>query len=80
MHHHLLATGRYLTSLPRSVVHFAPHMRLKDLPVRWPAQIREVAIVTLHGCALSPVARTFVEELRVAALALTRSRRRKPPY
>src|SRR4051794_16782054 len=76
MHHHLLATGRYLTSLPRSVVHFAQHMRLKALPVQWPAQAREVAIVTLRGRALSPVAQTFVEELRVKAVALTRARRR----
>lgn len=73
IHHHLLATGRYLTSLPRSVVHFAQHMHLKALPVHWPAQTREVAIVTLRGRALSPVAQAFVEELRVAALALTRT-------
>lgn len=72
MHHHLLATGRYLTSLPRSVVLFAKHMSLKALPVEWPAPAREVAIVTLRGRTLSPVAQTFVEELRVTALALMR--------
>jgi hypothetical protein len=48
-------------------------MQLKALPVQWPAQTREVAIVTLRGRKLGPVAQAFVEELRVAALGLTRT-------
>lgn len=70
MHHHLLASGRYVTSLPRSLLLFAHHMQLKALPVEWPAKPREVAIVTLRGRALSAVARAFVEQLRVAARAM----------
>jgi DNA-binding transcriptional LysR family regulator len=78
MHQHLLATGRYLTSLPRSMVYFGRHMHLKALPVQWPAQTREVAIVTLRGRALSPVAQSLVDELRIAARALPPVRRVLP--
>jgi DNA-binding transcriptional LysR family regulator len=70
MHHHLLASGRYLTSLPRSLLQFGSHLQLKALPVVWPAAPREVAIVTLRGRALSPVARTLVDQVRLAARTL----------
>ena len=33
LHHHLLATGRYITMLPRSMLRFGKHMPLKLLPI-----------------------------------------------
>lgn len=64
LHHHLLATGRYVTSLPRSLLQFAPHLQLKQLPIAWPAKRRPVAILTLKSRALSPLAESFAGQVR----------------
>jgi DNA-binding transcriptional LysR family regulator len=37
LHYHLLATGRYITMLPRSMLRFGKHTPLKLLPVKSPA-------------------------------------------
>jgi DNA-binding transcriptional LysR family regulator len=57
----LLATGRYLSVLPRSLLHFADlSSAFKVLPVKLPLESRSVAIVTLKGRTLSPVASLFI--------------------
>ena len=58
----LLATGRYLSVLPRSLLQFADlRSSLKVLPVKLPIEPRPVAIITLKGRTPSPVASIFIE-------------------
>jgi DNA-binding transcriptional LysR family regulator len=56
----LLATGRYLSVLPRSILHYSGELpEVKILPVVFPgAPITE--IVTLKGRTLSPAAELFI--------------------
>jgi DNA-binding transcriptional LysR family regulator len=62
---HLLGTGEYLSLVPGSVLHFSgEHMALKALPVQLPEWRLPVAIVTLKGRKLSPVAQTLIESVR----------------
>jgi DNA-binding transcriptional LysR family regulator len=61
MHQHLLATGRFITTLPVSMLHHAKHLPLRLLPVKFPAHPRPIGIVTLRNRTLSPLAQHFVE-------------------
>jgi len=57
----LLATGRYLSVLPRSLMQFADfRSTLKALPVKLPIRPQPVAIVTLKDRTMSPVADLFI--------------------
>ena len=58
----LVATGRFVTTLPSSILHFgATDLGLKVLPVKLPTQPRPVGIVTLKNRTLSPVAQRFID-------------------
>jgi DNA-binding transcriptional LysR family regulator len=58
----LAASGRFVTVLPTSVLHFrAKALGLKVLPIKLPEQPRPVAFVKLKNRTLSPVAQRFVE-------------------
>ena len=58
----LLATGRYLSVVPGSLLHFADvPSPLKVLPVKLPIPTRPVAIVTLKERTLGPVAKLFID-------------------
>ena len=76
----LLATGRYLSVVPGSLLHFSdvPSL-LKVVPVKLPIQPRPVAIVTLKDRTLSPIAKLFIdcarEVTKPLANAKTGSRR-----
>jgi DNA-binding transcriptional LysR family regulator len=62
---HLLASGRFLTVLPESMVHFsAKNLRLKVLPVKWPDAQRPVVLLTMKNRTLSPVAQLFIDTAR----------------
>jgi DNA-binding transcriptional LysR family regulator len=51
----LLATNRYLTILPESVLRFpTPHQRIKMLPVELPLRRMPIRIITVKGRTLSP--------------------------
>ena len=64
----LLATGRFLTVLPNSVLKYnAKQWSLKALPIDLGVKPRAVAIVTLKHRTVSPVVQLFVEHLRVVA-------------
>lgn len=66
----LLATGRFLTVLPESVLRFnARHWGLKALPIALGAKPRPASIVTLKGRTLSPVVRSFIEHVRAVGQA-----------
>jgi hypothetical protein len=51
LHTYLLATGRFITTLPESVIHFAgKHLSIKVLPVEVRAvQLNPVFIITLKN-------------------------------
>lgn len=62
----LLATGRYLTVLPASVLaHNARAWGIKALPVDLDIQPMGLTFVTLRGRTLSPVARLLMEQVRI---------------
>jgi DNA-binding transcriptional LysR family regulator len=67
----LLATGRFITMIPGSVLRFgAECSSLKVLSVDLPDLQQPVAIVTLKNRTLSPLGVSFIECARVAAKAL----------
>ena len=67
----LLATGRFLTILPRTVLHFsAKRLSLKPVPVALEIPTFPVGIVTLKNRTLNPVAQVFIECAREIAKPL----------
>jgi DNA-binding transcriptional LysR family regulator len=70
LHHHLLATGRYITMLPRSMLRFGKHMPLKLLPVKSAAGSYPMGIITLKNRTLSPLAQLFITCAREVAKKL----------
>jgi DNA-binding transcriptional LysR family regulator len=61
----LLATGRFLTVLPRLALLLpGKHPSLKTLPVEFPNAFRTTAILTLRNRTLSPLAEIFIETIR----------------
>jgi DNA-binding transcriptional LysR family regulator len=71
----LLATGRYLTSVPSSLLHFAPQRTLyKVLPIEFPRWNLPVSIMTLKGRTLSPMAQLFIDCVRDLAKPLRAGR------
>ncbi len=64
----LLATGNFLTMLPRSVLRFGgKQFSIKVLPVKLMSQPGPVGIVTLQDRTLSPVAHLFMNAIREVA-------------
>ena len=64
----LLATGRFLTIMPSSVLKFsANNPAMKRLPVELPTTRRPVGIITLKKRTLSPVAQLFIQCAREVA-------------
>jgi DNA-binding transcriptional LysR family regulator len=62
----LLASGRFITAFPRSVVSVnADRFSLKVLPVNLPVRPWPVEIITLKNRTLNPVAQRFIEQVRV---------------
>ena len=69
----LLATGRFLSIFPDSVVRFpAGRPEIRVLPVELPVAPVSVGIVTLKNRTLSPVARLFIEHAREVAKPLAK--------
>jgi DNA-binding transcriptional LysR family regulator len=64
----LLATGRYLTVLPESLLKVpAPHPLIRKLPVTLPIASGPIGILTPAHRTLSPVAQLFIEAARDVA-------------
>jgi DNA-binding transcriptional LysR family regulator len=74
LHFHLLATGRFITMLPVSMLRLAKHLPLKPLPVELPKIPRLVGIITLRNRMLSPLAHLFIETAREVAKPLAKDR------
>ena len=74
----LLATGRYVTILTDSVIHYnAKLWSLKVLPIDLNLSSRPLAVVTLKHRTLSPAVTLFIEQLRAVATLLRGARRSK---
>jgi len=68
----LLASGAFVTVLPRSVMTlYARRFLLKALPVNIPTRPWPVAVVTLKSRTPSPVVELFIEHLQSCAKALS---------
>lgn len=64
----LLATGRFLSVLPDSVLrHNAKQWSLKALPIDLRIKPRPIAIITLKNRTVSPVVQLFIEQVRAVA-------------
>jgi DNA-binding transcriptional LysR family regulator len=74
LHHHLLATGRFITMLPVSMLRLGKHLPLKPLSVELPKIPRPVGIITLAKRTLSPLAQLFIQTAREIAKPLTSNR------
>jgi len=69
----LLATGRFLSMVPRVVLQFPTrNPSLRCLPIDLPTTFRPLALVTLKNRALNPVAQLFTEWAREAAKPLAK--------
>jgi DNA-binding transcriptional LysR family regulator len=67
----LVATGRFVAMLPRSIFQFGGRNRpLKILPIKIPTGPRPVAIMRLKNRTLSPVAKVFIDCTRAVARAM----------
>jgi DNA-binding transcriptional LysR family regulator len=78
LRNHLLATGRFLTVLPESVLRYNARLwSLKALPVDLGVKPRSVAILTLKNRSASPVVQLFVEQVRAVAKTMGSERRRR---
>jgi DNA-binding transcriptional LysR family regulator len=68
LRNYLLATGRFLTVFPNSILHYnAKRWSLKALPIDLRIKPPSIAILTLKHRTLSPVVNLFIEHLREAA-------------
>jgi DNA-binding transcriptional LysR family regulator len=75
----LLASGRYLTVLPRLAIQLSRQQQVKPVNVEFPGIGRPVGIMTLRNRTLSPLARRFVECARETASS-ARAERRDSEY
>jgi DNA-binding transcriptional LysR family regulator len=68
----LLATGRFITAFPRSVVNLkANQFGLKVLPVELPVRPWPVEVITLKHRTLNPCAQRFIDHLRAFAKTMS---------
>ncbi len=69
----LLATGRFLSMVPRVVLQFpTKNQVLRGLSVDLPTTFKPLALVTLKNRTLSPVAQLFTDCAREAAKPLAK--------
>ena len=69
----LLATGRFLTVIPGSVLRFGSHpVPHKVLPIELPRWRLPVAIITLKNRTVSPAAQLFIDHARELAKPLAK--------
>jgi hypothetical protein len=75
----LLANGRFVTAIASAMLQIGVlGASIKALPVTLPGQYRNVAIVTLMGRSLSPVAQLFIESAREVTKPLAKRKRSGP--
>jgi DNA-binding transcriptional LysR family regulator len=73
----LLATGRFVTMIPDSVLRYGPERApIRILPIKLPKWHVPTSVITLKHRTLSPLAQLFIESLRELAKPLARERQR----
>ena len=73
MRNQLLASGRYLTLLPQSVMRYnAKLWSLRTLPVELRVTPRPIALVTLKNRTMRPAVALFIEQLRMVTKTFPR--------
>lgn len=71
LRHGLLATGRFVTLIPGSALHYGPQRApIKVLPIEIPCWSMPLSVVTLKGRTLSPIGQLFIDCLHDLAKAL----------
>jgi len=74
LHNGLLATGRFLTILPDSLVRISgKRLGIKALPIELLVPPRLIGIVTLKNRTISPAARLFIETAREVTRPLAKA-------
>lgn len=69
----MLATGRFLTMFPSSLMHFSgERFAIKTLPVKLPVKPSPIGIITLKNRTINPVVRSFIEVVRDITQSLRR--------
>lgn len=79
----LIETGRFIAILPDSTLRFGPErMQIKILPVRLRMKTPPTVVISLKNRTPNPIARLFIDELRVFAKPSTIREpvRRATPY
>ena len=76
LQYHLLATERFVTILPLSMLRLGKHLPFKILPVELPThlRLRPTGIITLKNRMLGPVAQVFIDCARDVAKSLGKFR------
>jgi DNA-binding transcriptional LysR family regulator len=77
----LVETGRFLTILPRSTLHFgAGRLRMRALPVtlQLRAEARPAQVITLRNRTPNPITKLFIDELGEFSKPLTKPYGRRP--
>jgi DNA-binding transcriptional LysR family regulator len=67
LHQELVASGRFVTALPGSVVRFGHQLPLRVLPVEFPVPSRSIGALTLKNRMVSPLAEIFLDCARELA-------------
>jgi DNA-binding transcriptional LysR family regulator len=71
MHNSMLATGRFLSMLSGSVIHFnGDRLGIKALPIKLNIRPQPVGIIALKHRTVSPVAQLFIDEMRDVTKAI----------
>jgi DNA-binding transcriptional LysR family regulator len=68
----LVATGRFLTIVPTSVLRLSKRPGIKVLPVRLQHARAPVGIITLKNRTVSPIVQLFIDDARAVAKPLAR--------
>jgi len=67
----LLKSGRYLTLIPGSALHYGPkHPHVSVLPIALDRWELPTSVVTLKGRTISPIGNAFIATLRILVLPL----------
>jgi DNA-binding transcriptional LysR family regulator len=75
LHTYLLATGRFITMMPESVIHFGgKHLAFKVLPVDLAVKLSPVFIVTLKNRTPNPAAQLVIDSAHDVARPLARQK------
>jgi DNA-binding transcriptional LysR family regulator len=72
LHYHLLATGRFVTMLPLSMLRLGKHLPLRLLPVVLPKHPYPTGVMTLSKRTLTPLAEIFLSRAREIARPLAK--------